>query len=114
MELFSFKGRANRLDFWLIVVGLTLLIQLLGLIAGFLVAPLFSALDEAALRVVQAVWTLFWSLLLVWPVLAVGVRRAHDRGATGYGFIAFQGFVLLLNGWEATIIVRGVPADAPE
>lgn len=114
MELLSFKGRANRLDFWLIVVGLTLLIQLLGLIAAFLIGPLFSTLDEPALRVVQAVWTLFWALLLVWPVLAVGVRRAHDRGATGYGFIAFRVVGLLLDGWAATITLRGVPTDAPE
>lgn len=114
MELLSFKGRANRLDFWLIVIGLTLLIQFLGLIVIVLIGPLFSTLDESALRVIQAVWTLFLALLLVWPILAVGVRRAHDRGATGYGFIAFRVFGLLLDGWAATITWRGVPADSLE
>ncbi|HEY0103449.1 MAG TPA: DUF805 domain-containing protein [Brevundimonas sp.] len=72
--LFSFEGRTRRSHFWigwLICLGI-------GVVTGWI--PLLGSLI---------------SLLLIWPNLAITVKRLHDMGKTGW-FAAIP--------WAVTIV----------
>jgi uncharacterized membrane protein YhaH (DUF805 family) len=69
---FSLRGRISRRDFWLYGV-----LSLLGL------AMLGHALLGIA-RVRPQSADLIVNLLLVWPALAVSVKRWHDRDKAGW------------------------------
>lgn len=70
--LFNFEGRINRAKFWLGAVVLYVVPSLLAIIA-WLAHSAFT-------------WTLFAlvMLLLIWPGLAVSIKRWHDRGKSGW------------------------------
>lgn len=61
--LFSFEGRIRRSHFW---IGWLILLGV-GVVAGWI--PFLGALI---------------SLLLIWPNLAITVKRLHDMGQTGW------------------------------
>ncbi len=69
-RLFKFSGRSSRLAFWrvqLICSALIGLVWILGLAASLVVGPWSAPLFLPI-------------LLLLIPLVAVGVRRVHDRG----------------------------------
>jgi uncharacterized membrane protein YhaH (DUF805 family) len=81
----TFAGRARRSEFWFFFL-FTLLAQA---VAGII--------DEAATRgVLGAVL----SILLLLPSIAVGVRRLHDNGRSGWwlllGLVPMIGWIVLL------------------
>ncbi|WP_257167454.1 DUF805 domain-containing protein [Bradyrhizobium sp. SRS-191] len=84
--LFSFHGRISRSAYWL---GLILPFTLTFLMVVTVVPPL--AFNEALL-------VLF--LLTLWPALAIGAKRCHDRGRSGWyqliGLMPLVGQILLL------------------
>ncbi|MGJ4932165.1 DUF805 domain-containing protein [Bradyrhizobium sp. HKCCYLS2038] len=84
--LFSFDGRIGRSAFWLGLI-LPLTLAFLGIVVA--VPPL--AFNNAVLG-------LF--LLTLWPTLAIGAKRCHDRGRSGWyqlvGLVPFVGPILLL------------------
>ena len=108
MELFSFSGRANRTEFWLVGIGLTLAIMLFGLLAGFAASAIFSGLPAAQQGWVSMGLVTVATLLFAWPVAAVGVRRAHDRGGSGVWFIVYQIANIALSLWSTSLAPRGV------
>lgn len=69
--LFRFDGRINRGKFWLGVVVL--------LVAYAIIAGIAAAADSAA------VWTIVGVLYigLIWPSLAISIKRWHDRDKSG-------------------------------
>ncbi|MDN7428219.1 DUF805 domain-containing protein [Burkholderia sp. AU16741] len=74
--LFSFRGRAGRLEWWCVTVPL--------LLAG-------SALDAladlpAAQRARTFVDVVGWAfaIVMIWMLVAVSVRRWHDLGKSGW------------------------------
>lgn len=72
--LFSFEGRLRRSHFWiawLILLGL-------GVVTGWF--PIIGGII---------------ALLLIWPNLAIGVKRLHDMGLTGW---------LIVTPWALNII----------
>jgi uncharacterized membrane protein YhaH (DUF805 family) len=86
--LFSFDGRIGRRTYWLYFV--------LPLLAIFLVA----AVVVPPLSFNRVLLVLF--LLTIWPTLAVGAKRCHDRDRSGWyqlvGLIPVVGpFVLLIE-----------------
>jgi len=89
--LFSFEGRVNRKWFW-IAWGA-------GLAIGFL-----------AYSINPVLYVL--SVVLLWPQLAIGCKRFHDMGKTGWlqliGLIPFVGGLILLV-WLGAI--AGDPHD---
>lgn len=96
--LFSFQGRVPRRTWWLWGFLLLLVVNLLGvLVLGIAGVP-----EEVANGVM--------SLLILWPALAVSVKRWHDRDKSGWwvliNFIPFVGVVwaLVENGF-----LRGTP-----
>ncbi|MGJ4953987.1 DUF805 domain-containing protein [Bradyrhizobium sp. HKCCYLS20291] len=84
--LFSFDGRISRSAYWLGLI-LPLALAFLGMVAA--VPPL--AFNDAVLG-------LF--LLALWPALAIGAKRCHDRGRSGWyqlvGLVPLVGPILLL------------------
>jgi uncharacterized membrane protein YhaH (DUF805 family) len=84
--LFSFSGRVDRSAYWLrFILPLTLIF----LVVAIAVPPL--AFNNAVLCL---------SLLAAWPTLAVGTKRCHDRGRSGWyqliGLMPLAGPILLL------------------
>ncbi|MBW1773680.1 MAG: DUF805 domain-containing protein [Deltaproteobacteria bacterium] len=80
----SFKGRVNRKVLWLYLVVPYLVIQFLAGIIDGIAGTL-------------GVFTTIVTILMLWPGLAVHVKRCHDRGRTGWFMLIT--LVPLLNIW---------------
>jgi uncharacterized membrane protein YhaH (DUF805 family) len=85
-KFIEFSGRSRRKEFWtfvLVNLGITILLNVLeGIIGLFgIIATLFS-------------------LAILIPSIAVGVRRLHDTGRTGWwlllSFIPLIGLIVLI------------------
>lgn len=83
---FGFNGRMRRRDFWLGQI-------LLGFVAGFIVMILFPVaattlgIPRLGLKVPPYLgW--FIRALLLWPALAIAVKRGHDRNRPAAWIIA--------------------------
>jgi uncharacterized membrane protein YhaH (DUF805 family) len=70
--LFKFDGRINRGKFWAGVGAMWAVLWIVAVLAGLLNS--------------WFMWTLFslLTLLVIWPSLAVSVKRWHDRGKSGW------------------------------
>ena len=80
----SLEGRASRKALWLnFVVPYLVIIIVAGIIDG--------------IAGTLGVFATIVSILMIWPSIAVQVKRCHDRGRTGW-FILI-GLVPLLNIW---------------
>lgn len=92
-RLFSFHGRLRRRDWWLYsillgVAGLGLTAAVMALLGGSIMPSLSGDQAESAdvggwmVKRIEA--GAIASLVLAWPGLAVGVKRLHDRGRSGW------------------------------
>lgn len=86
VEWFRFSGRISRSSYWL---GHEL--PMAGIV-------LFSAILDARLKA-QGVISGIIILLLVWPAVATNVKRAHDRGRSGW--FVLLGVVPVITIWPA-------------
>ena len=84
-----FDGRARRKEYWYFVlcnVIISAALSVLGLI------PFLGVLFRIA--------SYLFSLFILVPSIAAGVRRLHDTNRTGYkmflGFIPIAGFIILI------------------
>lgn len=84
-ELLSFKGRARRSEWWLVGIGLYVFQAILALVAVGLIdgAGALSTPSAETARTAAMVG-LVLNILVFWPVLAISVKRAHDRGKRGW------------------------------
>ena len=96
--LFSFRGRAGRLQFWNWVV----FALMLGGVALFWTARLAPAGHGRETVVTAAVVV---GALLGWPTLAVSARRWHDTGRSGAWSLLW---LLPLLGWVACLAFNGL------
>lgn len=72
---FSFDGRIGRETYW--VKGI-LPILVVSIFVGIMDAVIFSYSQyEGLIR-------LIWNLLIIWPSLALSVKRWHDRDKSGF------------------------------
>jgi uncharacterized membrane protein YhaH (DUF805 family) len=83
---FSFNGRMRRRDFW---IGQILLAFVVGFIVMILfpVAAMTLGIPRSGLNVPAYLGGFIRSLLL-WPVLAIAVKRGHDRNRPAAWIIA--------------------------
>ena len=89
-----FNGRAKRSEYWLFLLIHAIISTIFGLI------PLVLALFV----VVEVVYF----LVLLVPWLAVGARRLHDSGKSGW----LQLILLIpLIGWVIVLILLALPSD---
>lgn len=84
--LFGFEGRVGRIQFWLVHVAAAFVIGLFWAIIyvrppaapGSEPPPTFAGADFLALTP----WIV--AALLAWPLLAISIKRLHDRGQSGW------------------------------
>lgn len=93
----GFSGRGRRSEFWYFV----LFTFLVGIVTSILDAVLGTGYDDTTGGLVNTLG----SLVLFLPSLAVGVRRLHDTGRSGWwiliGIIPIVGWILLIV-WYCT------------
>lgn len=95
MDVLSFHGRANRVEFWLVSIGLSLLHMVFSMLAGLIIGMLVGdALSPEQQVVGAAIFGLAVQLLFLWPITAVAVRRSHDRNMSGWWYGGFALFSL--------------------
>lgn len=80
--LFSFDGRIGRGIYWLAIIGLIVAVHVLTF--GLFLLPS----DEAAVLILVLSSQFVW-LLSLWPILAVGSKRLHDRNKNGWWLLVF-------------------------
>lgn len=91
--LFSFGGRIGRRTYWLAILALIVAVQ------GMTIAPFLLESEKAAVLMLALTSQLIW-LLSLWPLLAVGSKRLHDRNKKGWWLLVFWllPFVLFCGG----------------
>jgi len=104
--LFGFEGRINRLPYWLSGIAL-------GAVMAIAIGVLYSTVPVSP-------WvTVLPTLLVLWPLTATSVKRAHDRNRTPWilapTFVAeFVLIVLAFTGSEPIKIGDSSSAAMPE
>jgi uncharacterized membrane protein YhaH (DUF805 family) len=87
-----FSGRARRKEYWMFVL-FTIIFAILAMIVDKLIGTTIKGLPYGAIYII-------YSLAVLLPCLAVGVRRLHDTGRSGWflfiNLIPFVGFIWLL------------------
>ena len=92
--LFSFSGRINRKAYWLLyflpILGVNIVASILDGVFGTLTVTEYGAYGLISLPV---------SLISIWPMLAAGTKRLHDRDKSGWWqllyFLPFAGALFL-------------------
>jgi uncharacterized membrane protein YhaH (DUF805 family) len=98
--LFKFDGRINRAKFWLGMVILWAANAVLGTI-------ILSGRDSSILFALAIVA----SFVLIWPSLAVSIKRWHDRDKSGWWvLIVLVPFI----GWIWALVETGFLAGTPD
>ena len=89
----NFKGRASRQEYWMFYLFNALFAFTLSMIEGF--TGIFGNNDESILANI-------YSLAVAIPSIAVGVRRMHDVGKSGWFLlIPIYNFILLVTDSES-------------
>jgi uncharacterized membrane protein YhaH (DUF805 family) len=88
-SLFTFNGRLNRAKFWLILIVTDIaMVVLLGILVaatgGSMTMGADGSMPAMGGGVVGNLVALVIVLAAVWIGLAVGVKRYHDRGKSGW------------------------------
>jgi len=95
----DFNGRSRRKEYWMFTL-FVILIYLALFIAGALLAAVVAKDSHGAAGLVFLAPFYLFCLAMFIPSLAVGVRRLHDTGKSGWwfliGFIPLGGLVLLV------------------
>jgi uncharacterized membrane protein YhaH (DUF805 family) len=93
----QFTGRAGRAEFWWFFL------------ANLIISVVLSLLGRAS--VIFAIISLIYSLAVLVPSIAVGVRRLHDTDKSGWwiliGLIPLVGFIVLL----VLFVMEGTPGS---
>ena len=79
--LFSFADRIGRRTYWFAMHALIVALLVLT------IAPFLLDSQEAA--VMLALTSQFICFLSLWPILAVGCKRLHDRNKNGWWLLVF-------------------------
>jgi uncharacterized membrane protein YhaH (DUF805 family) len=96
--LFSFEGRIGRRTYWLATLALIVAVQVLTF------APFLLDSEAAAVLLLALTSQLVW-LLSLWPMLAVGAKRLHDRNKNGWWLLVFWllPFALVVGGFSIAL-----------
>lgn len=98
----DFTGRARRSEYWWFYLAYVLAVLAVAIVGGVLTA-VAGAVSESASGVVGTLVGVVYGLValgLILPTLAVGARRLHDTGRSGWwlliGLVPLGGIVLLV------------------
>ena len=81
--LFSFNGRINRAKYWLMVLILS-------------IAPFIVLLFSVTVGEVGIVLYILYSLIAIWPGLAISAKRWHDRDKSAWWILI--GLIPIIGG----------------
>ena len=101
-NLFNFRGRASRAEFWYFAL-------FNGLCAGLhnILLPLMvHGLGGTAAAIFEQLWA-GYNLAIIVPIFALGIRRLHDIGRSGWWFL----LALPVNLLEIIFIERSLLHD---
>jgi uncharacterized membrane protein YhaH (DUF805 family) len=110
----TFDGRATRSEFWFFYL-FTLVVGFIGYIP-LIVFGIIGSADNAIgtlFRLLAILWWIVWIVLIIAlyiPFLAVGCRRLHDRGQSGWLQLLLLvpcGGIVLIVFWA----MEGTPTD---
>ena len=73
MDIFSFKGRANRAEYWTVNLPVAILGRMSDTIP-----------DEAYENILVCLGIIVLSIIMAWISIAVNTRRCHDLGHNGF------------------------------
>ena len=81
----DFSGRASRQEFWMFVLFNLLFAMAWALVAGLLTGLLGDSFDHDSDRLIfmYKLIAIYYAVTTV-PAMAVGVRRLHDTGRSGW------------------------------
>ncbi len=120
--LFSFEGRMRRRDFWLCVLVLWVVSWVLGAAGGGLFFPHVAMMGGPGYLTHYSYgyrWPMmsgFWGvysivcLVMLWPSLAIGVKRCHDRDQSGLWMLLL---LIPVVGWFWWLINLGLLDGTP-
>jgi len=93
--LFSFDGRIGRRTYWLAILALIVAVLVLTC------APFLLESEKWAVLMVALTSDFIW-LFSLWPLVAVGSKRLHDRNKNGWWLLAFWllPFALFVGGFS--------------
>ena len=96
--LFSFDGRIGRGTYWLAILAVNAALLVLSF------APFLLNSEEAAVLMLALASQFLW-LLSLWPMLAMGTKRLHDRNKNGWWLLVFWllPFALLCGGFSIVL-----------
>lgn len=99
----QFSGRARRKEYWLFQLVVCAVLGSIGLAGGVLLAATPPEAEAVALIPIVVV-----ALAMFLPTYAVGVRRLHDTGRSGWWMLV--GLVPFIGGvWQLILMV--LPGD---
>jgi uncharacterized membrane protein YhaH (DUF805 family) len=78
--LFSFDGRINRARFWTgvaVLVAIYIVLLVLNLVAALI-------FGEGVVTLLVGIVSIAAYLAMIWPSIALGVKRFHDRNKSGW------------------------------
>lgn len=82
----SFQGRLNRKPYWIGTIAL------LSLVVIGVFGVMFLTGGGGGVAAIGVIY-----LLLLWPTLAIGVKRLHDRNKSAWWLVVFYVVPTLLN-----------------
>jgi uncharacterized membrane protein YhaH (DUF805 family) len=112
----TFDGRATRSEFWWFYL-FTALVGAVGAVPIVILSAIGASSADGAvsgiLTMLMVIFWILWAMLVVAlyiPLLAVGSRRLHDRGQSGWFQLLLLvpcGSIVLLVFW----VMEGTPGD---
>ena len=110
--LFGFSGRAARLQFWLVLLGATFIFGLFWALVNLRAPPEPGAVPPPRPPGAELLEAMPWviGIGLIWPLVAIGVKRLHDRGRSGWWILAA---LVPVVGWAWLVWQDGALAVVP-
>lgn len=72
-----FKGRTSRQGYWLAILFFALVLGVITILEGQPISPITGEPDDGPIANV-------WGLVNLVPLIAIGIRRMHDLGKSGW------------------------------
>jgi len=72
-----FTGRTSRTGYWLAILFFALVMGVISILEGQPISPITGEPDDGPIASV-------WGLVNLMPLIAIGIRRMHDLGKSGW------------------------------
>ncbi len=95
----GFDGRLNRQPFWLVLIILMIVAMVITFVVGYaMTGPRFiQQYSQGEAQFEGAVAELIGGFVVLYPWLAISVKRLHDRGRTGWWCVPFIALQFIVN-----------------